>query len=129
MNEFIRFSGNKELLAEDLQDEDIFIGTQKIGGRDFKMKSSELLKRIGTYVDKKTYVKIDASSGNQIYQLPVASLSAGKEYYVKKTDSSQNTVTILPHAGEYIDGESSIIIELQNTAVCVACDGVSWSIF
>jgi hypothetical protein len=59
----------------------------------------------------------DCSSGDITLTLPVASGNDGTRLYIKKIDDSNNTITIVPNGTEAIDGESSIIIENENTAI------------
>jgi hypothetical protein len=124
-----RFSQNKELLAEEIADDDIFVGTQISSNRDIKVKSGELAKRVAAVTNNKTFAYIDANLGSVLYNLPQASLSSGKEYYIKKVDNTLNLVTIKPYSGDLIDGETEIVIEFQNTAICLVCNGVGWNLF
>lgn len=63
-------------------------------------------------LDKRTGVILaDASGGAIIITLPPVADSVGREYHIKKIDSSANTITIETPASETIDGESSYVIE------------------
>ena len=70
-----------------------------------------------------------AASGAIVITLPAASSSTDRVYFIKKTDSSANTVTIDPNASETIDGQTTMVLNFQNSAVTVICDGSGWFIF
>lgn len=67
---------------------------------------------------------VNATSGAKSITLPTA--ATGKEATIKKTDSSVNTVTVLPNGSETIDGDASVIISYQYTAVKLLSDGSNW---
>lgn len=61
---------------------------------------------------------VNASSASVSINLPIASTTTNKIYKIKKTDSSVNTVSIIPNGTDTIENLSeSLIIELQNSAV------------
>ncbi len=66
-----------------------------------------------------------ATSGNVALQLPTALANAGLQYHVKRTDSSGNTVAVVPVAGQFVDGLASLPLgPLGRTRVF--CDGSAW---
>lgn len=67
----------------------------------------------------------DTSSNNITLNLPAAADNGGLELVVKKT-SAANTLTIVPSGAETIDGQSSIEITTQYTALCLVSDGSNW---
>lgn len=71
-------------------------------------------------------VKVDASGGAVVITLPAAAGAAGRLYYIKKTDSSANTVTVDGNGAETIDGNATLVLYNQNNAVCVQSDGTNW---
>lgn len=73
-------------------------------------------------------VKVDASSGNVTIDLLAASSQNGVVYIFKKIDSSGNSVTIDANGSETIDGEGTIVLNLQYAYVTIACDGDEWFI-
>lgn len=68
----------------------------------------------------------NATSGNITLTLPAASTSAGLRYYVKKTDSSANTVTVDGNASETIDGATTKVLTAQYDKLQIICDGSAW---
>ena len=71
-------------------------------------------------------ILVDASSGAVTINLPAASGLSGREYTIKKTDSSVNAVTIDGNASETIDGETTRIIYSQYASLTVICNGTNW---
>jgi hypothetical protein len=70
----------------------------------------------------------DASSGAFTISLPSAAGIAGRQYTIKKVDSSPNAVTIVPHGTETIDGASSYVLSAQWKYVTIVSDGSNWLI-
>ena len=68
----------------------------------------------------------DATSANQELTLPLASSSGGFKFFIKKTDSSANTVTVIAQASENVDGWDGVILSAQGDKLWVASDGSSW---
>ena len=66
-----------------------------------------------------------ANAGNITITLPDANIHAGRFFYIKKTDSSANTVTVNT-AGGTIDGAGSVVISAQYGAVFVISDGTNY---
>jgi hypothetical protein len=69
----------------------------------------------------------DATAGNLIATLPLASSCSGREYAIKKTDSSANTVTV--SASENIDGATTYVLSVQYAVVRVKSNGTQWWVF
>lgn len=69
---------------------------------------------------------VDATTGNKTRTLPVPRLNA--HFYIKKVDSSVNTVTVVPHASETIDGDTSKILYVQYQSSHLVSDGTNWHI-
>ncbi len=72
------------------------------------------------------YVFANASSGNITITLPPASSSKGREYVIKKIDSSSNSVIIDPNGNELIEGALTYSLTSQNQSVKIVCDGTQW---
>lgn len=70
------------------------------------------------------FVFADASSGAITLTLPAAGSSNEWRYYIKKTDSSANFVTM---AGT-IDGATNFDLELEGESITIYCDGTEWFI-
>ena len=60
----------------------------------------------------------DATGGNCVQNLPSAT-GSGKIFYIKKVDSSANTVTVTPDGTDTIDGASDYVLSTQYESVTV----------
>jgi hypothetical protein len=67
----------------------------------------------------------DATAGSLTITLPNANIHAGRIFFVKKTDSSVNTVTVSTGGGT-IDGSASVIISSQYGDIFVISDGTNY---
>lgn len=72
-------------------------------------------------------VLCDASSGSLTITLPAAATKVGL-YYIKKIDSSGNTVTIDGNGSETIDDALTVVISIQYESKTLAPDGSNWYI-
>ena len=72
---------------------------------------------------------VSAAGGNVLVNLPAPPISAGRLIYIKKTDSSSNTVTVDQNGSETIDGGTSYVLYNQYEAVTLICDGTNWHVF
>jgi len=70
----------------------------------------------------------DASGGAFTLTLPVVSGNEKKIYFIKKIDTSSNTVTIDADGTETIDKVLNYFLRTQNDFVMLCCDGTSWYI-
>lgn len=68
----------------------------------------------------------DASGGAFSVSLPTAAGNDGKRYYIKKTDSSANAVTIDADGSETIDDSLAAIIDRQYDSLTLVSDGTEW---
>lgn len=68
----------------------------------------------------------DASAGAMTLKLPQASSLQGAMYWIKKTDSSANTVTVAVQTGDTIDSATTFALTTQNQAVTVISNGTKW---
>jgi len=71
-------------------------------------------------------VLVNASGGAKTITLPNATTCAGRQYIIKKIDSSTNAVTITPQTGQTIDGQASISITTQYAYRKVVSNGINW---
>lgn len=71
-------------------------------------------------------ILVDASGGAVTLTLPVAALSLGYSYTVKKIDASANAVTLDGDGGETIDNSLTVTTTTQYDVFRVVCDGVEW---
>jgi len=74
-------------------------------------------------------VLVNASNEARTITLPNATTCAGRQYVIKKIDSSANAVTIAPQSGQTIDGQASISITTQYDYRRVVSDGANWHLF
>lgn len=70
-------------------------------------------------------VLVNAAGGNISVTLPTA-IGAGYLCFVKRIDSSANTVTIVPNGSQTIDTQTSISIQYQYTSVTLKSDNANW---
>lgn len=71
-------------------------------------------------------VLVSASGGAVTITLPTAASAKDVDFFVKKLDSSGNTVTIDANGSETIDGATTKVISTQYTAVTIYSDGTEW---
>lgn len=94
-----------------------------------------LLGRTTTTVDltlttSYTVVLCDASLWPLIMRLPAASANGGRLYYIKKVDSSPNTVTIDGDGLDTIDDGLTAVLTVQYESITINADSVedNWDI-
>ena len=73
-------------------------------------------------------ILVDATSAAVTINLPAVSTISGREYIIKKIDSSGNAVTIDANASETIDGATTQSLATQWKYMTIKCDGTSWFI-
>ena len=71
-------------------------------------------------------VDVDATSASVAITLPTAVGINGREYVVRKLDSSANTVTITPNGSETVNGSSDIVLDEQYESTIIYSDGANW---
>ncbi len=72
------------------------------------------------------FIKVDATSNNVTVELPPAASVFGRQYVIKRIDSSGNTVTLDPDSGETIDGASNYVLAAQYNGAIIFSDGTEW---
>ncbi len=105
-----------------------WLDTSATGSADTRVWAITTITTDTTLTSSETVVKCDATSGTITVTLPAAASSSGTGYYIKKIDSTRNTVTIDANADELIDDGVTAVIKLQQESVLVVCDGTSWSV-
>lgn len=76
------------------------------------------------------YLLIDATLGNVTLPLPSAvGLVPGKGFWLLRTDSTVNTVTLAPVGGQTINGGASATINAQFQSLYVVTDGANWFLY
>lgn len=95
------------------------------------------LKRILTAVTKTTtytatsaddVILCSTTGGGWTLTLPAASGITGKEFYIKKTTSDTNALTVDGNGAETIDGATTYILVCQYSAIRIVSDGSNWHI-
>lgn len=71
----------------------------------------------------------DASSGNTTITLPMASSFTGYRFFIKRIDNTGNSVIISRSGSDTIDGQTTVSITRQYTALMVVSNGTGWYIF
>jgi len=75
-----------------------------------------------------TFILANAASNTITVSLPSAATFKNL-YFLKKTDTSANVVTISPNGTDTIDGQSNYLLELQGEFVAIISNGVStWEV-
>jgi len=74
------------------------------------------------------FITCDANGGNIVLDLPTAASVAGKVYYIKKVDSSINTITLDADALETIDGNTTLVLNIQYQSFTIVSNGTEWFI-
>lgn len=72
------------------------------------------------------YCRVNAASGNRVITLPAAADVNNHTYYVIKTDSGSNTVTLTPAGAETINGAATYVLSNQYQHVMVVSDASNW---
>lgn len=67
----------------------------------------------------------DCSGGNIVINLP-ASASNQATYSTNKTDSSSNTITVDPDSSEQISGDTTLIIQFENSTASYISTGTEY---
>lgn len=70
----------------------------------------------------------DASGGNVVITLPLASIASGYRFQIKKIDSSSNTTSLQCSGGDTIDGSTTAVISVQYLSITIVSDGSNWYI-
>jgi hypothetical protein len=71
---------------------------------------------------------VDATAGTRAITLPSAVGLDGRQYIIKKKDSSSNTVSITANGTETIDGDGTILMSIQWQVRTLVSDGANWMI-
>lgn len=75
-----------------------------------------------TVLDTDRVFWCDATTGDQVLNLPSVTGKAALYFVFKKIDATTHTVTINPPAGKTIDGMSSYVLTAQNQIIGVTAD-------
>lgn len=91
---------------------------------DYRSESADYTATLHDFV-----IDVDATGAARTITLPTAASAANYGYYIRKTDSSVNTVTIDANGAETINGAANYVISVQYEAVLVVSNGTSWGIY
>lgn len=76
------------------------------------------------------YLLVDASAGDVTLTLPdITSDNLGQYYFIKRTDTSANVVTISPSGSDTIEGSSSYLLSNENDSVHLVATSGDWAIY
>lgn len=73
-----------------------------------------------------TTILVDATSGNLVITLPTAVGIDGRQYRIKKTDATANTVTVATTSSQTIDGATTKVISSQYGTYIPVSNGANW---
>lgn len=101
-------------------------GSGKSGGGGSSTLRDVTVTKDHTMNPKISVLLVDASDAEVAVTLPNVSVGKNKEYHIKKTDSSANSVIISTLGAEKIDGNSTVTIAFQHTSCRLYSDGSNW---
>jgi hypothetical protein len=106
------------------------VTTDTSGTLAFSPRSINATAKTTTYpIVAADYVLLfDVSGGTFTTTLPTAVGAAGKEYILKKTDSSLTHVTIATTSAQTIDGASTATLYTQYESIRVMSNGANWEV-
>lgn len=104
----------------------IWLDTDATGSGSGSSLNLDVITTTTTLTTSNTIVICDATSGAITVDLPTAVGNAGKVYYIKKIDSSANSVTIDGDGSETIDTGLTAVILTQFSAITIVSDGTEW---
>jgi len=79
-----------------------------------------------TLDDTATVIPVDATAGNVTLTLLPSADVKNRVYYIKKIDSSANTVIIDGNGGETIDGATTKVISSKFVSHLIISTGTEW---
>lgn len=79
-------------------------------------------------LDSDGIITANASTGNLNFTLPSAVGMTGRQYTIKKVDSSSNSVTLSTSSSQTIDGSATAQLTSQWQYLTVTSDGANWII-
>ena len=71
-------------------------------------------------------IRVDCTGGGVVVTLPLASTFEGRRYTIKRIDTSDNTVTLVPTSSELIDGHCTSITIPSKAAIEVQAGVDYW---
>lgn len=71
---------------------------------------------------------INAGSGSLVITLPSPASVTGRPFYLKRTDSASNYVTVNPSGSELLDGGLHAYLSNSEAAIILISDGTNWQV-
>jgi hypothetical protein len=68
----------------------------------------------------------NCTSGPITFTLPVAAGNTGRIFYLKKIDSSSNSLTVTGSGSDLIDGSSSVVLSVDDNSLTLIDNGSGW---
>ncbi len=96
---------------------------ESVGGGGGGGSSNLVVSVVATNTTMESAIDVYLASGLITLTLPSAAENTGVVFHVKNTGNSEITI-----AGT-VDGDSSLILQYNNSAVTLVSSGTSWSIF
>lgn len=81
-----------------------------------------------TALTSSSMINGDCTSGAIEVDLPTAASMNGREYTIKKVDSSENALTLDPNGSETIEGLNNIVLYSKGETITIRSDGTNWVI-
>jgi hypothetical protein len=132
-NKFINFGTIEEELGYGFRDNSGALEVKDSGGSWAPATPVALLPRTitatGDMLVTDTVLLLNASSSPVHLTLVTASLYASKSLYIKRLDSTVQSVVVSASAGETIDGAAAKTLSSQWDAITLINDSSSWFIF
>ena len=100
-------------------------GTWQSAGKFFAAYT-ETLSTYTAGTNDEVVILANAASNNITVNLPAAASNTDRVFYIKKIDSSGNTVTVDGNLAETIDDSTTYVISTQYDSVKVVSDGTEW---
>lgn len=116
-----------QILVERIKDFHRECVARLVHGENFTLNVSVNTGSIVTPGDSPV-ILCDASVNSISVNLPAASENINVVYYIKKIDSSGNSVTIDGNSNETIDGSLTQVISVQYDSLTLVSDGSNWHI-
>lgn len=104
------------------------VSLAKYAAGAFGISGSGVVTRTSTFTASLTedVILISASGGAVTANLPTAVGNAGKMFFLQKTDSSFNLITIDPNGTQTIQGQTTFNLATQYEEVTIVSDGANW---
>lgn len=82
-----------------------------------------------TLTSSDSVINVNASGGSLSINLPTAVGIVGRQYTIKKIDTSANPVMVSTTLSQTIDDNTTLALSAQNQYVTIISDGANWGVF